>query len=281
MSAGAPASAADRVLRIVVGVYLALFFAYLFLPLLYMIAAAFNRNSFPMVTPWRGFTLQWFAAAWNETRLWHALGRSVLIGVCVIVVSILLGLGGALLFTRFRPPARSLVYSVLVSPILMPGIVIGLSTAIFWDRTFELNGFWGLAVLGQSTFISAYCMLIFMARLQRFDYAQEEAALDLGASPLQVFRTVTLPYLRPAMVSAAALAFMQSFDNFNTTLFTIGSDETLTIYIAGKVKQGVTPAVNALAFAMVVTTIVGGAAYELVRRREAARRAWRMPVAAA
>jgi spermidine/putrescine transport system permease protein len=192
-------TSSDRLLRIVIGAYLALFFAYLFLPLLYMIGAAFNLNRFPLLTPWRGFTLQWFAAAWNETRLWHALGQSVLIGVWVVVVSILLGLGGALLFTRFRPPARSLIYSVLVSPILMPGIVIGLSTAIFWDRALELNGFWGLAVLGQSTFISAYCMLIFIARLQRFDPAQEEAALDLGASPLQVFRTVTLPYLRPAM----------------------------------------------------------------------------------
>jgi spermidine/putrescine transport system permease protein len=262
---------ADRVLRAVIGVYLVLFFAYLLLPLLYMIAAAFNTSRFPMLTPWRGFTLQWFAAAWNEARLWHALGRSILIGACVIVVSIVLGLGGALLFTRFRPPVRSLLYSILVSPILMPGIVIGLSTAIFWDRLLQLPGSWVLAVLGQSAFISAYCMLIFMSRLQRFDRALEEAAFDLGASPVQVFRTVTLPYLRPAMYSAAALAFMQSFDNFNTTLFTIGSDETLTIYIAAKLKRGVTPAVNALACAMVAATLGGGVAYELVRRREAAR----------
>ncbi len=259
---------AGRVLRTATCVYLALFFAYLFLPLLYMIAAAFNANSFPMLTPWRGFTLQWFMAAWNETRLWHALGRSVLIGSCVVVLSIVLGLGGALLFVRFRPPAHGLFFAVLISPILMPGIVIGLSTAIFWDRFFQLPGSWLVAVLGQSSFISGYCMLMFMARLQRFDPALEEAALDLGASPLQAFWTVTLPYLRPAMYSAAALAFMQSFDNFNTTLFTIGNDETLTIYIAAKLKQGVTPAVNALAFAMVVTTVLGGIAYELVRRRQ-------------
>lgn len=257
-----------RVSRIVVGVYLALFFAYLFLPLLYMVAAAFNANSFPMLTPWRGFTLQWFAAAWNETRLWHALGRSVLIGVCVVVLSVVLGLGGALLFARFRPPARGLLYALLISPILMPGIVIGLSTAILWDRLLQLPGSWPIAVLGQSSFISGYCMLMFMARLQRLDPALEEAAFDLGASPLQVFWTVTLPYLRPAMYSAAALAFMQSFDNFNTTLFTLGNDETLTIYIAAKLKQGVTPAVNALACAMVATTILGGIAYELARRRE-------------
>ena len=125
-----------------------------------------------------------------------------------------------------------------------------------------------MAVLGQSSFISGYCMLMFMARLQRLDPALEEAAFDLGASPLQVFWTVTFPYLRPAIYSAAALAFMQSFDNFNTTLFTLGNDETLTIYIAAKLKQGVTPAVNALACAMVATTILGGFAYEWARRRE-------------
>lgn len=257
----------ERVLRVAAGAYVALFFAYLFVPLAYMIAAAFNTSRFPMLTPWGGFTLQWFAAAWNETRLWHALGRSVLIGACVLGLSTILGLGGALLFTRYRPPARNALYAVLVSPILLPGIVIGLSTAIFWDRVAETQGSWLLAVLGQSSFISAYCMLIFIARLQRFDATQEEAALDLGATPLRVFTTITLPYLRPAIVSAAALAFMQSFDNFNTTLFTIGNDETLTIYIAAKLKLGVTPAVNALAFAMVVVTIAGGVAYELVGRR--------------
>lgn len=257
----------DGVLRAVVAVYVVLFFAYLFVPLAYMIAAAFNTSRFPMLTPWGGFTLQWFSSAWNETRLWHALGRSVLIGVCVLGVSTLLGLGGALLFTRYRPPARNALYAVLVSPILLPGIVIGLSTAIFWDRVARVQGSWVLAVLGQASFISAYCMLIFIARLQRFDATQEEAALDLGATPLQVFATITLPYLKPAIVSAAALAFMQSFDNFNTTLFTIGNDETLTIYIAAKLKLGVTPAVNALAFAMVVVTVAGGVVYEIVRRR--------------
>src|SRR6266852_3492164 len=104
---------ADRVLALALRVYLALFFVYLFLPLLYMMAAAFNRSSIPTLSPWRGFTLGWFATAWNDDRLWQALGTSFLIGGAVVVVSILLGLGGALLLTRLQLGARNLIYAVL------------------------------------------------------------------------------------------------------------------------------------------------------------------------
>jgi spermidine/putrescine transport system permease protein len=126
-------------------------------------------------------------------------------------------------------------------------------------------------VLGQSSFISAYCMLLFMARLQRFDPTLEEAALDLGATPLRVFWTITLPYMRPAILSAVALSFFQSIENYNTTVFTIGSDITFTMFIVGKVRKGVQPDTNALAFVLVVATIVGGIVYEIVRRREVRR----------
>lgn len=247
--------------------WVAVFIAYLFLPLLYMAAAAFNTSRFPTLLPWRGFTVDWFAQAWADPKLWLAVGTSFAVGIAVVALSTTLGLAGALIMTRIQARTRSFLYALLVSPVLTPGIVLGLSTAIFWDRSAEVSGFWGLAVLGQSSFISAYCMLIFIARLQRFDATLEEAALDLGATPLQVFRTVTLPYLMPAIASAGALAFMQSLENYNTTLFTIGQDVTLTIYIAGKMRLGVTPVINALACALVVLTVVGAVAYELARRQ--------------
>jgi spermidine/putrescine transport system permease protein len=126
-----------------------------------------------------------------------------------------------------------------------------------------------LSVLGQTSFIAAYCMLIFMARLTRFDRTLEEAALDLGATPIQVFRTIFVPYMRPAILSASTLAFLQSFENFNTTLFTIGNDITLTMFIAGKIRSGTTPSLNALAFVMVTFTVLAGILYEVLRRREA------------
>ena len=98
-------------------------------------------------------------------------------------------------------------------------------------------------------------MLIFIARLQRFDTTLEEAGLDLGASPRQVFWRITVPYMRPAFLSAGGLAFLQSFENYTTTYFAIGAEQTFAIFIANKVRQGVTPAVNAVAFILVVTTV--------------------------
>jgi len=271
----APAAAAkpwigsDQVLRIAVGIYLALFFLYLFLPLVYMMLVTFNDSRIPTLTPWRGFTLRWFTAMWEDQRMWMAVWKSIVIGVSVIVLAVPLGLAGAMFMTRMRVPGQSLVYAVLISPILMPGIIIGLSTLIFWDTQFRIGGRWQLSVLGQTSFIAAYCMLIFMARLTRFDQTLEEAALDLGATRTQVFRTIMVPYMRPAILSAAALAFLQSLENFNTTLFTIGNDITLTMYIAGKIRSGTTPALNALAFVMVVFTVIAGIVYEVLRRREA------------
>src|SRR5262249_48645467 len=162
----------------------------------------------------------------DDPKLARAVVTSFAVAIAVVMLSTVLGLSGALFMTRVRTRANNLLYAVLVSPVLTPGIVLGLATAIFWDRTADVSGFSRLAVLGQSSFISAYCMLIFIARLQRFDTTLEEAALDLGATPSQIFRTITLPYLMPSIVSAGALAFMQSLENYNTTLFTIGQDIT-------------------------------------------------------
>ena len=156
----------------------------------------------------------------------------------------------------------------MVSPLLTPGVIIGISTLVFWDRWLDVKGGIFLTVIAQSSFIAAYAMLLFMARLQRFDLTLEEAALDLGASHLQVFRRITLPYLMPAILSAAFIAFLQSFENYNTTIFVRGLDTTLTVYIASKVRTGLTPAVNALALIIIAVTIIGAVAWEIARSRQ-------------
>ena len=128
-----------------------------------------------------------------------------------------------------------------------------------------------LAVIGQSSYIIGYVMLMVLARLQRFDTSLEEAALDLGATHFQSFRRVLLPHLKPSILTGAVLAFFQSFENFNTTLFTRGTDTTLTIYVASKVRTGLTPAVNALGLILIAVTVAGAIGYEVLRRREARR----------
>ena len=127
-----------------------------------------------------------------------------------------------------------------------------------------------LAILGQSSFVAAYALLIIMARLQRFDRAQEEAALDLGASHPQVVWHILLPFLKPALISAAVIAFLSSFENYNTTTFAILADKTLVTVLAGEVRQGTTPALSALAVIIIGLSLAGAIIYEVMKRREEA-----------
>ncbi|MGH6720215.1 MAG: ABC transporter permease, partial [Alphaproteobacteria bacterium] len=241
--------------------YLLVFFGYMLFPMAYLSLLAFNTSRIPTHRDF-SFTLEWFTAAFYERRMWEGLENSVYIAFLVVAISITLGLGGALMLVRLQIKAKSLVYAILVSPILAPGIVLGISAFIFWSQQVGLRASWWTAALAQSSFISAYCMLIFMARLQRFDTTLEEAGLDLGATPRQVFWRITVPYMRPAFLSAAALAFLQSFENYTTTYFSIGAESTFTIFIANKVRQGVTPAVNAVAVIIIATTIVVAVVFE-------------------
>jgi spermidine/putrescine transport system permease protein len=263
-------NSSNSILRFVTGGYIVLFFAYLFLPLIFMGIVAFNTSSIPQVTPWEGFTLKWFGELFGDEQLREALINSLIVGVAVVVISVPIGLAGALLLTRLQFKARDFVYAVLVSPILTPGIILGISTFLFWDTWFHITGGLWTAIMGQSTFISAYCMLLIMARSQRFDRTQEEAAFDLGATHQQVFWKITLPFLRPALISSAALSFMQSFENYNTTLFAIGFQQTLPIYIGTKLRVFISPAMNALAVIFIVLTITGAVLYEMRRLREGA-----------
>ena len=250
--------------------YLVAFFAYMFLPLLFMIVAAFNTVEVPPTAfPFEGFTLHWFSALMENSPLWAAALNSVIIGVFVVVLSLMLGLAGALLITRLHSRMRTPLYSLLVSPLLMPGIILGISSLVFWNNLGVGGGLF-VATLAQTTFIAAYCMLMFIARLQRFDPVLEEAALDLGGSHRQVFWWITIPFLKPSLITGGVIAFLQSFENFNTTVFAIGTETTLTIKLASLARKTPTPEVAALAAIFIVMTLVIAVVYEIKRRAERA-----------
>jgi spermidine/putrescine transport system permease protein len=270
------------IIRISTWLYIGLFFLYLFGPLAVMGATAFNSSSYPQVYPFEGFTLKWFAGLFSDADIMYGLRNSLWIGLLVVLVSVPVGLAGAIMMTQVYARARSFYYLIVVSPVLTPGVIIGISTVIFWRETTGATGTRFLydgtlmTVVAQASFISAYTMLIFLARLQRFDRAQEEAALDLGASHPQVFLHILLPFMRPAILSAAALAFLSSFENYNTTTFSILADKTLTTVLAGRVRQGTTPAISALAVLIIGVTLAIAVAYELLKRREDRARADRL-----
>lgn len=255
------------------------FFIYLFGPLILMSFTAFNSSAFPRVSPWDCFSVEWFNVLSQDDRLMLGLRNSIIIGFGVVCVSVPVGLAGSLMLMQVSTRLRPWYYTIVISPILIPGVVLGISTLIFWERirqmfglgadTFMSNGIF-LTIIGQATFISAYVMLVFIARLQRFDPVLEEASLDLGATHVQTFRKILLPFLKPAIASGAVLAFLASFENYNTTVFTALSESTLTTVLASKVRYGIDPSISALAVIIVFLTLVGAVVYEIAKRRELA-----------
>ena len=277
-------------LNFLLGIYIFIFLTYLFGPLLIMSVTAFNSAEFPAITPWECFSWRWFqegkiaydgqhlAGLSTDWRLQDGLIKSLIIGLGVVTLSVPIGMAASIVLTQVHSRLRTIFYSVSIMPVLFPGVIIGISTVVLWDRIATIggegfisdigrNGIF-LTILGQTCFISTYCFLIFVARLQRFDQTQEEAALDLGATQTQVFFKILIPYLMPAIASAAVIAFLASFENYNTTVFSILSDQTLTTVIASKVRLGISPAISALALVIISLTLIAAIIYEVLRRRE-------------
>jgi spermidine/putrescine transport system permease protein len=253
--------------------YLFIFLAYLLLPLIVMGGAAFNDSRFPSVFPWAGLTFNWFIELWQDSRLLNAFKNTVLVALAVVAISVPIGTAAAILVNSLGGAIRSTLYGLMVAPILTPGAVIGISTLLFWNKLSVAPGL-HLAVLGQVSYIAAFVMLLVLARLQSFDRSLEEAALDLGASHAMVLRRVLLPHLYPALGAGAVIAFFQSIENFNVTLFTRGPYDTLTVYVFSKVRSGITPTINALAVILILATLLGAILIE-IRRRHAERAALR------
>lgn len=254
----------------VIRAYLVIFLLFMLLPLVVMGGAALNDSRMPSVYPWVGFTGQWFSDLWNDQVMWVAIRNTVLVACAVVCIAVPIGTAGAILLNSVKPNVRSLIYGFMVAPILTPGAVIGISTLLFWNN-FHVSAGLHLSILGQVSFIAAYVMLLVLARLQSFDPGLEEAALDLGANHGQVMRRILIPHLYPAIGAGALIAFFQSVENYNITLFTRGNSQTLTVYVGSKIRSGITPTINALALILIVMTVIAAITYEILRRREQAR----------
>lgn len=266
----------DKMRRTLYNIYMGLFLIYLLVPLALMGGAAFNDSKLPSVYPWKGLTNRWFLDLWNDATMWSSFRNTIFVALAVVVLAVPIGTASAIVVNSISGKVRSVLYGVMVAPVLAPGAVIGISTILFWNKLSVPTGL-HLSVLGQVSYIASFVMLMVLARLQSFDENLEEAALDLGASHGQVLRRILLPHLYPAIGAGAAIAFFQSIENFNITLFTRGTQQTLTVYVFSKVRSGITPSINALALLLILVTFMAAVIYELRRRRianiEAAREA--------
>ncbi|MDD9706683.1 ABC transporter permease subunit [Seohaeicola sp. SP36] len=260
----------NPLIRIAYGAYVALFFIYLALPLTVVAVFAFNDSQFPSL-PWEGFTLGWFFGSerpmigvFQEGPILRAIGTSVIIGLAVSALSVAVGTTNAFLFNRYQFRGRGLLYVLMLLPLVIPGIVLGISILVFsstlanaaWDAAeFDIQALRPglvLVILGQFSFVTTIATLVIAARLQKFDRTLEEAALNLGANHLTAVRTITLPYLAPAMIGAFVVSFLMSFENFNTTLMLVGSDSPLTIAMFDRLKLGSTPLLNAVSLLLML-----------------------------
>jgi spermidine/putrescine transport system permease protein len=190
---------------------------------------------------------------------------SVVVASWVTVLSVMVGTANAFLLERARFRGKSLLSMAMLAPLVIPGVILGISILAFASRLAQFaDDVWGLeldflrpglplVVAGQFSYIVSIATLTIAARLKRFDATLEEAAFNLGASRAAVLRTVTLPYLKPALIGAAAIAFLMSFENFNTTLMLVGSDSPLTVTMYDRmVKGGSTPVLNAISLFLII-----------------------------
>jgi len=264
--------------------YVAAFFAFLFLPLVIVAVFAFNDANYP-APPWRGATLDWFRGASGRVGLFadgpllKSITTSALVAVWVTVLSVAVGTANAWLLERAQFRGKSALSLLMLVPLVIPGVILGISILAFASRLAQLaDDFFGweveflrpglpLVVLGQFSYIVSIATLTIAARLKRFDLTLEEAAFNLGASRAAVLRTITLPYLKPALIGAAAISFLMSFENFNTTLMLVGSEPPLTIMMYGRMREGASPVLNAVSlFLMVASALI---ALLLMRGRRA------------
>src|SRR5450755_775582 len=276
-------------LRSATAAYLIAFLAFLFLPLAVVAVFAFNDAPYP-APPWRGFTLDWFLGnaahgrigLFADGELLGSIWTSCMVAVCVTVLSALVGTANAFLIERGRFRGKQTLSILMLAPLVIPGVISGISILAFASRIAEfaddvLGLEWDflrpglpLVVLGQFSFIATIATLTVGARLRRFDRTLEEAALNLGATKAAVFRTILLPYLRPALLGSAAISFLMSFADFNTTLMVVGSDSPLTVMMYGRMREGASPVVNAVSlFLMIASALL---ALSLLRRGKAAKR---------
>jgi ABC-type spermidine/putrescine transport system permease subunit II len=261
-----------RVARSSLLVYGAFIYLFLFTPIVLLVLFSFNANqygSFPIT----GWTLSWYRQVFGDPDIQDALRTTLSVGLKVTVVSVLLGTTAAFALVRggVRFPVGFRVAMTL--PIMIPGILIGISLLILFTQVLHFQLSPNSAVIGQTLYTTPFVLLLVAARLEGFDRNLERAASDLGANAFNRLRLIVIPLIFPAILAGALFAFTLSFDEFVITNFIIGSYNTLPIYIYTQIKYGITPEVNALAalvlmasIALLALAFVLPATYRLIRK---------------
>jgi spermidine/putrescine transport system permease protein len=226
------------------GTYALLVFAFLYLPIVVLILYSFNRSGVGGFPP-KEFTLDWYHQVFADGPLWTSVLNSLLVAAGAVTLSLVLGLLAALALDRVDFPGKSIFRRLVLLPLILPGIITGLSLlmfAVFAGLQLSLL----TVFLGHGTALLSVATTELFAGLQKMDRAQEEASLDLGATPWQTFWRITLPNLKLSLIAAGLLIFTLSMDEIAVTFFLIGRDNTLPLEIWARLRRGITPEINAI-----------------------------------
>jgi len=247
------------------GVWMGFILLFFYLPIAVLVLFSFNQSKLNIV--WTGFTFDWYASLWHDTVLVRALQNSMIVAVFTTVISLVLGTAGAWLLHRYRYRAASLLETLAFLPMIVPEVILGVSLLILFVTIGVQLGYTTI-VISHVTFCFPFVMASVQARLAGLDPSLEEAALDLGATPLQAFTKVLVPYLMPAIVSGGLMSFTLSLDELIVTYFTASAGtRTLPLEIFGRVKKGLDPSLNAISTVFIVVTVLALVITEVVRRR--------------
>src|SRR5579862_4772384 len=232
-------------------------FAFLYLPIVTLIVYSFNGAGVGGFPP-RNLTLDWYRMLFADDAIWESVLNSLIVAFAAMAISLTFGIPAALALDRANFPGKSLFRRLVLLPLILPGIITGLSLLMFF-RVADIKLSLLTIVLGHGTALISVATTEVFAGLQKLERAQEEASLDLGATYWQTFWRVTLPNLQLSIIGAALLIFTLSMDEIAVSFFLIGRDNTLPLEIWGRLRRGITPEINAIStiiFLFSLTVIV-------------------------
>ena len=236
------------------GIYLGLVLAFIYLPIVFVVVFSFNGSRSTAV--WKGFSLEWYQALFQDTSIWEALGNSLLLGVISCLAAAVIGTLGAVGLMKVEFRSKGVTEYISTLPIMIPEIILGMVFMAFFSVLSLPFGMVTL-VIAHTAFCIPYILMMVKARMAGMDPALEEAAMDLGATPVRTFFDVTLPLVMPAVMSGAMLAFAMSLDDVVISIFVNGPRlNTLPVKVYTQMKFGVTPEINALCTGMLAVTLV-------------------------
>jgi spermidine/putrescine transport system permease protein len=229
-------------------------FGFLYLPIVTLIVYSFNGPGVGGFPP-RNLTLDWYRMLFVDDAIWESVLNSLKVAIAAIAISLTFGIPAALALDRAEFPGKTLFRRLVLLPLILPGIITGLSLSmLFHEASVKLNLL--TIIVGHGTALISVATTEVFAGLQKLDRAQEEASLDLGANYRQTFWLVTIPNLRLSIIGAAFLIFTLSMDEIAVSFFLIGRDNTLPLEIWGRLRRGITPEINAISSIIFVFSLV-------------------------